>query len=71
MKIIKYFNNKIMSLVKYLWRVIKNLYNRMGRKLKFVVWLIIAASIGWLVYDTYISEYGQLPDASATSFRAM
>jgi hypothetical protein len=43
----------------------------MGRKLKFVVWLIIAASIGWLVYDTYISEDSQLPDASAASFRAM
>ena len=64
MKIIRYLNNMIINLV-------KNLYNRMGRKLKFVVWLIIAASIGWLVYDTYISEDSQLPDASAASFRAM
>ena len=64
MKIIRYLNGMV-------WGGIKNLYNRMGRKLKFVVWLIIAASIGWLVYDTYISEHEQLPDASATSFRAM
>jgi hypothetical protein len=64
MKIIRYLNDKV-------WSGIKNLYNRMGRKLKFVVWLIIAASIGWLVYDTYISEDSQLPDASAASFRAM
>ena len=64
MKIIRYLNDKV-------WSGIKNLYNRMGRKLKFVVWLIIAASIGWLVYDTYISEDSQLPDTSVSSFRAM
>jgi hypothetical protein len=63
MKIIRYLNGMV-------WGGIKNLYNRMGRKLKFVVWLIIAASIGWLVYDTYIFEHEQLPDASAADISA-
>ena len=64
MKIITYLNDMV-------WGGIKNLYNRMGRKLKFVVGLAIAASVSWLVYDTYISRDGQLSDVSATSFRAM
>tara|TARA_R110000751_G_scaffold99308_1_gene192744 strand:- start:240 stop:434 length:195 start_codon:yes stop_codon:yes gene_type:complete len=64
MKIIRYLNDMV-------WGGIRNLYNRMGRKLKFVVGLAIAASVGWLVYDTYISRDGQLSDVSATSFRAM
>ena len=63
MKIIRYLNDMV-------WGVIKNLYNRMGRKLKFVIGLAIAASIGWLVYEMYPSGNGQLPDASATDVRA-
>ena len=63
MKIITYLNDMV-------WGGIKNLYNRMGRKLKFVVGLAIAASIGWLVYEMYPSGNGQLPDASATDVRA-
>ena len=63
MKIIRYLNNMI-------WDGVSNLYNRMGHKLKFVVWLVIAASIGWLVYEMYPSGNGQLPDASATDVRA-
>ena len=63
MKIITYLNDMV-------WGGIKNLYNRMGRKLKFVVGLAIAASIGWLVYDMYPFENGQLPDASAADVRA-
>ena len=53
MKILKYLNNTIIKLVKYLWGVIRDLYNRMGPKLKFAVWLAVAASIGWVVYDMY------------------
>ena len=63
MKIIRYLNDMV-------WGGIRNLYNRMGRKLKFVVGLAIAASIGWLVYEIYPSENRQLPDASATDVRA-
>ena len=63
MKIIRYLNNMI-------WDGVSNLYNRMGRKLKFVVGLAIAASIGWVVYEMYPFENGQLPDASATDVRA-
>ena len=59
-----------MKIIRYLSDPIKNLYNRMGRKLKFAVWLIIAASIGWLVYDMYPFENEQLPDASAADIRA-
>jgi hypothetical protein len=59
-----------MKIIRYLSDPIKNLYNLMGRKLKFAVWLIIAASIGWLVYDMYPFENGQLPDASATDVMA-
>jgi len=57
MKIIRYLNNMV-------WDGVSNLYNRMGRKLKFVVWLVMAASIGWLAYEMYPFENGQLPDAS-------
>jgi len=59
-----------MKIIRYLNNTIRNLYNRMGRKLKFVVGLAIAASIGWLVYDMYPFENGQLPDASAADVRA-
>ncbi len=59
-----------MKIIRYLSDPIKNLYNLMGRKLKFAVWLIIAASIGWLVYDMYPFKNGQLPDASATDVMA-
>ena len=59
-----------MKIIRYLSDPIKNLYNRMGRELKFAVWLIIAASIGWLVYDMYPFENGQLPDASAADVSA-
>jgi hypothetical protein len=55
-----------MKIIRYLSDPIKNLYNRMGRKLKFAVWLIIAASIGWLVYDTN----GPLSGADATDIMA-
>ena len=55
-----------MKIIRYL----NNIYNRMGRKLKFVVGLAIAASIGWLVYEMYPSENRQLPDASAADVSA-
>ncbi len=55
-----------MKIIRYLSDPIKNLYNRMGRKLKFAVWLIIAASIGWLVYDTN----GTLSGTDATDIMA-
>ena len=55
-----------MKIIRYL----NNLYNRMGRKLKFVVGLAIAASIGWLVYEMYPPENRQLPDASAADISA-
>ena len=42
----------------------------MGRKLKFVVGLAIAASIGWLVYEIYPPENRQLPDVSAADVSA-
>ena len=63
MKIIRYLNNMI-------WDGVSNLYNRMGRKLKFVIGLAITASIGWLVYEMYPPENKQLPDASAADVRA-
>ena len=59
-----------MKIIRYLSDPIKNLYNRMGRKLKFVVGLAIAASIGWVVYEMYPFENEQLPDASAADIRA-
>jgi len=46
-----------MKIIRYLSDPIKNLYNRMGRKLKFA---------GWLVYDTN----GTLPGADATDIMA-
>ena len=58
-----------MKIIRYLSDPIKNLYDRMGRKLKFAVWLIIAASIGWLVYDT--SENEQLSGTDAATVRAL
>ena len=63
MKIIRYLNGMV-------WGGIKNLYNRMGRKLKFVVGLAIAASIGWLVYEIYPPENRQFPDTSAADVSA-
>jgi len=51
------------------WDGVSNLYNRMGRKLKFVVGLAIAASIGWLAYEMYPFENEQLPDANAADVR--
>ena len=55
-----------MKIIRYL----NNIYNRMGRKLKFVVGLAIAASIGWLVYEIYPPENRQLPDVSAADVSA-
>ena len=51
-------------------KIIRYLNNRMGRKLKFVVGLAIAASIGWLVYEIYPPENRQLPDVSAADVSA-